>query len=72
MLTDTSPMPFGQYKGTEMANVPDTYLKYLYSSYKNQVVSQQMRDVISYIEENIDAINLNIAEDERKRARSNS
>lgn len=28
-LTDTSPMPFGKYKGTPMINVPASYLIYV-------------------------------------------
>lgn len=29
MITDKSPMPFGKYKGTAMANVPASYLLWL-------------------------------------------
>jgi len=29
-LTDESPMPFGKYKGEKMANVPASYLKWIY------------------------------------------
>lgn len=29
-LTDDSPMPFGKYQGTKMANVPAPYLLYLH------------------------------------------
>ncbi|HAH35135.1 MAG TPA: hypothetical protein DCY95_01685 [Algoriphagus sp.] len=36
-LRDTDPMPFGKYQGTPMANVPDSYLLWLYSKYKEQV-----------------------------------
>ena len=33
-MTDQDLMPFGKYKGTEMANVPDIYLLWLYNRIK--------------------------------------
>ena len=31
-LTDEYEMPFGKYKGTKMANVPASYLVYIYEN----------------------------------------
>lgn len=36
-LRDTDPMPFGKYQGTPMANVPDSYLIWLYTKYKEDI-----------------------------------
>ena len=33
-LTDTSPMPFGKFKGDKMENVPAKYLLWLYNNDK--------------------------------------
>ena len=33
-LTDTSPMPFGKFKGDKMENVPAKYLLWLYNNNK--------------------------------------
>lgn len=33
-LLDTSPMPFGKFKGDKMENVPATYLLWLYNNNK--------------------------------------
>jgi len=53
-LTDNSLMPFGVYKGEKMANVPAKYLMWLYDNNKcNQPVKE-------YIEENMDAIELEL------------
>jgi len=30
MITDTSKMPFGKYRGTPMSEVPDSYLVWFY------------------------------------------
>lgn len=37
MLTDNSIMPFGVYKGKKMANVPASYLKWIYDNNKNLI-----------------------------------
>lgn len=47
MLFDNSPMPYGKYKGTKMANVPASYLLWLYDNSKCD------RDVKNYITDNI-------------------
>lgn len=57
-LHDDSPMPFGKYKGDKMANVPASYLMWLYDENK---CNKEVRD---YIEDNLDVI-----KDEIKRKR---
>lgn len=53
-LKDNSSMPWGKFKGTQMSDVPDDYLVYMYNANKcdNQVKI--------YIEENLyDKIKIN-------------
>jgi uncharacterized protein (DUF3820 family) len=38
-LKDTDPIPFGKYQGTPMANVPDSYLLFLYAKYREEAAS---------------------------------
>lgn len=52
ILNDNSPMPFGKYKGVKMANVPASYLLWLYD---NDKCTQEIRD---YVNDNIDALEL--------------
>lgn len=54
-LTDDDKMPFGKYKGVVMADVPATYLHWLWTEggMKNKVKTS---DVAQYIAENIDAL----------------
>lgn len=49
-LTDNSPMPCGKYKGEKMANVPASYLLWLY---ENNKCSHQVRE---YIKDNHEAL----------------
>jgi len=49
-LTDSSRMPFGKYINEKMANVPASYLMWLYD---NNKCNQQVKD---YIEENMDVL----------------
>lgn len=49
-LTDNSLMPFGQYQGEKMANIPASYLVWLY---KEGVTDRAVKE---YIEENMDAL----------------
>jgi uncharacterized protein (DUF3820 family) len=56
MMKDTDLMPFGKYQGTEMANVPDSYLLWIYSKYKEEATAgKEIRGdshrVILYIED---------------------
>lgn len=49
-LDDNSPMPWGKYKGEKMANVPATYLMWLYDNNKCNA------EVQAYINDNMDAL----------------
>jgi uncharacterized protein (DUF3820 family) len=49
-LTDESLMPFGQYKGKQMADVPASYLMYLYDS------KIKPGDVRDYIVDNLEVL----------------
>lgn len=49
-LTDESLMPYGQYQGEKMANVPAGYLMYMYD---NDKCDKQVKD---YIEDNMDVL----------------
>lgn len=49
-FTDETPMPFGKYKGTKLANVPAEYLMYLYD---NDKVIGHLKN---YIEDNKDVL----------------
>ncbi len=50
ILTDTSPMPFGKYKGDKMEHVPASYLLWLYAAKKYNT------EVKEYIENNMDVL----------------
>jgi len=52
-------MPFGKFKGTDIEDVPDRYLLYLHQNADSRY-RQVYPEVFSYIEENLDAIKLNI------------
>ena len=56
-LTDESSMPFGKHKGTEMANVPASYLLWLYGQYNQQKpFGEASIAVKDYILDNLDAL----------------
>lgn len=54
-LTDTDKMPFGRFKGEDMANVPDDYLKWFWeqneAKYKANKLTGSFREVMEYIED---------------------
>ena len=54
-LSDGSSMPFGKYKGTAMANVPASYIMWVYGSVSRTYASA---DVLDYIKDNLDALAL--------------
>lgn len=55
-LNDNSEMPFGVHKGKKMANVPASYLLWLYRE------KSPPSEIRRYIEENIDALEQEIKE----------
>lgn len=56
-LSDTSPMPFGQHRGTPMQDVPASYLHYLFTMGLNNNNSNDSRgQVANYIRKNLDAL----------------
>lgn len=59
--TDETPMPFGKYKGTKLANVPASYLLWLY---ENGNTFGAMRD---YLRDNLDVIKEEIKREQAKR-----
>lgn len=56
MLTDESPMPFGKHKEKKMANVPASYLLFLYNQNIGKKVWGGMHDVMVYVNDNMDAL----------------
>ncbi len=55
-MKDTDPMPFGKYKGTKMANVPDSYLLWIYNrimmkSESGIILNKEESQILSYIED---------------------
>lgn len=66
VLSDESLMPFGQYKGKEMANVPASYLIWIYDNNKCTP------DVANYIEDNMDALKAEIKKQENNKKNWNT
>lgn len=56
ILTDTSPMPFGKHKGELMANVPASYLIWLYNQGAPKPFEGVKLAVRRYTEENMDVL----------------
>lgn len=58
MLSDNDKMPFGKYKNVEMANVPASYLLWLYDEYTlpGPRFGFQNSEVKAYIKENLDVL----------------
>lgn len=55
-LRDDDPMPFGKHKDTQMDEVPASYLDYIHG----QDWIKKWPDVLAYIEENRDLIDLDL------------
>jgi len=55
-LEDTSPMPFGKFKGKPMQDVPVSYLHWLWHNINPPTNSNV--DVLEYIKENMDALKM--------------
>ena len=54
ILTDESKMPYGEHKGKEMADVPASYLIWLYDN------NRCSGDIEAYIKENLDLLQVEI------------
>lgn len=60
-MTGNSPMPFGKHKGKALANVPDSYLLWLYEE------NVAKGALLTYLTENIDVIRHNAQQKSGKR-----
>jgi len=59
ILLDESPMPFGKYKGTEMANVPAWYLIWLWEKQgTTKPFGEKAEAVQAYILDNLDVLRI--------------
>ena len=58
-MTDNSIMPFGKYKGEKMANVPASYLVWIFENNKCTP------EVAKYIANNLDVLKAEIKEKSR-------
>lgn len=57
-MDDNTPMPWGLHKGRKMANVPSSYLKWVYDNNKGDAA------VRGYIESNLNVILKDIKEEQ--------
>jgi len=57
-MDDETPMPFGKHKGTAMANVPATYLLWLFDQIGNDAarLTGWNHDIYVYVNSNMDAL----------------
>lgn len=63
-FTDTSQMPFGEHKGKQLQDVPDSYLAWVWSENKEDYLAGKItwdkkQALMVYIEDNLDSIDLN-------------
>lgn len=56
-IDDTSPMPFGKYKGKPMQDIPASYLHWLWTSGKKE---DKQCEVADYIRRNLNALKLEL------------
>jgi len=56
-MKDTDLMPFGVHKGEKMANIPASYLMWVEDNVRENSITKK---VLEYIEENRDAILLEL------------
>ena len=67
---DKSPMPFGKYRGEKLANVPASYLLWLYGEVRpiapNKMTLGQ-RDLVRYIEDNMEVLKKEIKDGTAKK-----
>ena len=60
-MTDNSLMPFGKYKGTKMADVPASYLIWIFENNKCSI------EVIKYVRENLDVLKEEVKRENAKK-----
>lgn len=60
-FTDRSKMPFGKYKDKPLSAVPDDYLLWLHGELSRKC-SPFARPLKEYLDENLEAIKLNISQ----------
>jgi len=66
-LTDNDPMPCGKkYKGVAMINVPASYLDWIRRTW---YLTPYNKDVLAYIQNNRDAINLELEKEQEENIR---
>jgi len=68
-VTDESPMPFGEHEKKKMRDVPAKYLIWMHDNLaEREEAGQKLRDdetaVLNYTSENLDALELQAAEEE--------
>lgn len=63
-LTDESPMPWGKYKGEKMANVPASYLIYIYENGKYDM------DFGRYVIDNLDVLKTEVKREQEKQRKN--
>lgn len=61
-MEDTDLMPFGLYKGKEMANVPASYLKWVKDTVKKNDLT---KPVLKYIKDNWDSIEIELKKESK-------
>lgn len=72
MLNDESIMEFGLHKGKMLVDIPDDYLLYMYGQLCKSCTrkTQFQVSLVEYIKENMDAIKLNVLNDNRRKINS--
>lgn len=61
ILEDDSRMPFGKYKGTQMANVPASYLLWLWEKQgSTKPFGEASQAVQRYILDNLEALRMEV------------
>lgn len=67
--SDDTPIFFGKYKGTKLANVPNEYLLYLWDN-SNEGKTLYDQKLAAYIKENLQAIKMNAIKEKQQRSYS--
>lgn len=67
LLTDNDMMPFGKHKGQRMANVPASYLLWLYERWRNGDApkSDEVFRVKVYVDSNLEVLRMEVKRTER-------